>query len=76
MDIKILGGGCANCKKLEKNTRKAADELNVDYTLEKVTDFKDIVTYGVLSTPALVIDNEVKISGRVVKADEIKKMLK
>lgn len=75
MIIKILGSGCMNCKKLEANARKAVEELGIEATIEKVTDFKDIVAYGVMSTPALVVDEQVKISGKVVSVEEIKKRL-
>jgi small redox-active disulfide protein 2 len=75
MIIKVLGTGCANCKKLEENTRKAVSELGIDATIEKVTDIKDIMSYGVMKTPALVVDGKVKIMGRVASADEIKKYL-
>lgn len=76
MIIKILGTGCANCKKLEQNARKAIDELGISATVEKVQDLKAIAKYGVMRTPALVIDEEVKIVGKVAKVDEIKELLK
>lgn len=75
MIIKVLGSGCASCKKLEENTKKAVEELGIDATIEKVTDFKDIMAYGVMKTPALVVDENVKIMGRVPSPDEIKKHL-
>lgn len=75
MVIKILGTGCANCKKLEENTRKAVEELGLDASVEKVTEIKDIMKYGVMKTPALVVDEKVKIMGRVPSSDEIKKYL-
>lgn len=75
MIIKILGSGCANCKKLEENTKKALEELRIEATVEKVTDFKDIMKYGVMKTPALVVDEKVKVWGRVPSAEEIKKYL-
>jgi small redox-active disulfide protein 2 len=75
MIIKVLGTGCANCKKLEENTRKAVEELGLDATIEKVTEIKDIMKYGVMKTPALVVDEKVKIMGRVPAPDEIKKYL-
>lgn len=75
MDIKILGTGCANCKKLEANVRRAVEELEIDASIEKVTDFKKIVEYGVMQTPALVIDEQVKIAGKVSTVEEIKKYL-
>ncbi len=75
MDIKILGSGCTNCKNLETNTRKALDELGLTVDIEKVTDPGEIVSWGVMSTPALVIDDEVVLSGRVPPADQIKQLL-
>ena len=75
MIIKVLGPGCANCKKLEKNVQVAVKELGLDASIEKVTDFKEIAKYGVMSTPALVIDDEVKVFGKVAKAEEIKTYL-
>ena len=75
MVIKILGSGCANCKKLEENTRIAVEGLGIDATIEKVEDFKQILAYGVMKTPALVVDEKVKIMGRVASPEEIKKHL-
>lgn len=75
MIIKVLGTGCANCKKLEENTKKAVAELGIDATVEKVEDFKDIMRYGVMKTPALVVDEKVKVMGRVATTEEIKKLL-
>lgn len=65
MDIKVLGGGCANCDKLEQMVFNVLAEQNIDASVTHVRDFKDIVSYGVMQTPALVIDGEVKISGVV-----------
>ena len=76
MIIKILGTGCANCSKLEQNTRKAVEELGLAAAIEKVQDMKAIARYGVMRTPALVIDEEVKVVGKVLKVDEIKALLK
>ena len=75
MIIKVLGSGCANCKKLEENTKKAVEELGIDVAIEKVSDFKDIMAYGVMKTPALVVDEKVKIMGRVPSPAEIKQYL-
>ncbi len=75
MEIKILGVGCSKCDKLEKNLIKALEELNIDATIEKVADLKEIVAYGVMTTPALVIDDEVKIVGKVPKVKDIKRYL-
>ena len=75
MKIEILGTGCQNCKKLEENARKAVQEAKSDAKILKVTDIGKIVEYGVMSTPALVIDGKVKSSGKIPEVDEIKKWL-
>jgi small redox-active disulfide protein 2 len=75
MIIKILGSGCSNCQRLEANTRKAVAELGIEATIEHVTDYKDIVSYGVMKTPALVVDGKLKLSGKVPSSDEIKNYL-
>ena len=71
LQIKILGSGCPNCKKLEEETRKAVSNLAVEAELEKVTDFQEIMNYDVLSTPGLVINEEVVSSGRIPSQREI-----
>ena len=75
MDIKILGTGCANCKNLETNTRKALDDLGLSIEIDKVTDPGEIISWGVMSTPALVVDDAVVLSGRVPSADQIRQLL-
>jgi len=75
MNIKILGTGCPNCHRLEKNTRQALEELQKEAEVEKVTDITDIMSYAVMSTPALVIDGEMKVAGRVPDVGEIKDLL-
>ncbi|HSN11203.1 MAG TPA: thioredoxin family protein [Propionibacteriaceae bacterium] len=75
MHVKILGSGCANCVNLEKNTRAALAELGVDATIEKVTDYADIASYGIMRTPGLVVDEQVVLSGRVAKPAEIADLL-
>ena len=65
MDIKILGPGCRNCATLEKRTHEALAELGQDATVTKVTDYAEIAAYGVMHTPALVIDEQVVVSGKV-----------
>ena len=75
MIIKILGTGCPKCKKLEENTRQAISSLSGDITIEKVTDLNQIMNYGVMITPALVIDEEVKSVGKVLPPDDIKKLI-
>jgi small redox-active disulfide protein 2 len=76
MEIKVLGPGCANCKKLEKLVREAVDELRLDAQVQKVTDIKEIIAHGVMSTPALVVDGKVKMSGRVPGKEELKRLLR
>lgn len=73
--LQILGTGCATCEKLAKMTQDAAQDLNLDFTMEKVTRIEDIMTFNILATPALVVDGEVKVSGRLPSSDEIKGML-
>jgi len=74
-DMKILGTGCPNCIKLANLAEAAARELNIKYKLEKVTDLNEIMDYGVMVTPALVVDGQVKIAGKIPSLDAIKKML-
>jgi small redox-active disulfide protein 2 len=76
MIVKILGGGCAKCNKLEKNAIEALDEMGKEYEIEHVTDFAEIAKYGVMSTPALVVDEKVLISGKVLNASKIRELLK
>ncbi len=66
MVIKILGSGCANCKKLEQSAQQALKELGLDATIEKVEDFQEIMAYGVMMTPALVLDEKVVSSGKLL----------
>lgn len=76
MNIKVLGSGCPNCIRLEKNVNVALKELGKEATVEKVTDFKDIMSYGVMSTPALVVDGKVLFSGRVPNPATLVDLLK
>ena len=71
MEIKILGGGCPKCRRLEELAREAAGDLGVEATFTKVKDLDAIMAYDVMSTPALVIDEEVKSSGRIPRKEEI-----
>lgn len=75
MKIKILGSGCKNCLVLKENTEVALKELGMEAEVTKVEDFKDIMAYGVMSTPALVVDEKVVSSGKVLKSKEIAKLL-
>jgi len=73
--IQILGTGCPKCKKLAENTEAAAQALGIEYDMVKVTDINEIMKFGVMMTPALAIDGQVKVVGKVPSPDEIKKML-
>lgn len=73
--IQILGTGCAKCNKLTEATKAAADELGLDYELEKITDMMRFADFGVMITPALVVDGEVKAAGSMPKPEELKKLL-
>ncbi len=73
--IQILGTGCPKCKKLTENAESAAKELGVAYEIEKVTEINEIMKFGVMMTPALAVDGQVKSVGKVISPDEIKKML-
>ncbi len=73
--IQILGPGCAKCNELHDRTTEAVASLGLDCTVEKVTDITEIMNAGVMMTPALVVDGEVKVTGKVPKLDDLKKML-
>jgi small redox-active disulfide protein 2 len=73
--IQILGTGCAKCRMLSDHAEEAARALGLDYTLEKVTDINDIVAFGVTATPALAVDGQVKVAGRVPTAEALKALL-
>jgi len=75
MKIEILGTGCAKCRALEENARKAAEAVGVNYEVEKVTSISEISKRGVLMTPALVVNGEVKSPGKVLSAEEIQSFL-
>lgn len=75
MIIKILGAGCAKCEEVEKNLKIAIEELNLDAQIEKIEDLVEIVKYGVMTTPTLVIDGQIKLMGKVPSVKEIKKVL-
>ena len=76
MEIKVLGTGCANCNKLEKNVKDAMTDLGLADPVQKVTDIQEMLSYGIMSTPALVVDGKVKFSGQVPNKEEIKKYLR
>ncbi len=75
MKIQVLGPGCPKCRKLAENAEAAAKALGVDYQLEKVTDIAQILSFGVMMTPALVVDGKVKLMGKVPSPDQIKALL-
>jgi small redox-active disulfide protein 2 len=73
--LQILGTGCPKCKKLAENTEAAAKTLGIEYELEKVTDINQIMSFGVAMTPALAVDGEVKVAGKVPDIDAIKAVI-
>jgi small redox-active disulfide protein 2 len=75
MDIKVLGPGCNNCVTLEARTREALDGLHTQATIEKVTDTAEILGYGVMATPGLVVDGKVVVSGRVPSVRQLTRLL-
>jgi small redox-active disulfide protein 2 len=76
MKIKVLGTGCPSCKRLEKNVKEALDELSIKAEVEKVTEVKDIMAYGVMSTPALVVDEKVVLYGHVPNVSQLLNIIK
>ncbi len=75
MEIKVLGTGCAKCKSLEKATLEAVKKVGVDATVTKVEDIVEIMNFGVMTTPALVVNGQIVVKGRVPSVDEIAKLL-
>lgn len=73
--IQILGTGCTKCRKLAENAVEAADKLGLDYELEKVTDINDITAFGIMSTPGLAVDGKVVSAGKLLKPDQIAKLI-
>ncbi|MDD4475218.1 MAG: thioredoxin family protein [Eubacteriales bacterium] len=73
--VKVLGSGCAKCNALETATKAALEQLGMDATIDHVTDFSQIAAYGVMTTPALVVDGKVVSYGKVLKTDEVIKLL-
>jgi len=74
-EIRVLGTGCPKCRKLEETTRSVANEMSIKYNLEKVTELDKIMEFGVMMTPALVVDGEVKVSGRIPSPKDLREML-
>ncbi len=75
-EIKILGAGCPKCKMMADHVKAIAEDMQIEYMIEKVTEINDIISYGVMVTPALVIDGEVKAVGKIPSDDKIKELLK
>ena len=75
MNIKVLGGGCSKCEALLENTKKAVQEIGIEAEIEYITDFSVIAGYGIMSTPALMIDGKVVSTGRVLNEKQIGKLL-
>ena len=75
MEIKVLGTGCPKCKTLDKLTRDVVAQNGIEAKVTKVDDILEIIKYGILSTPALVVDEKVVVSGRIPSADEIKQFI-
>jgi len=73
--LQVLGTGCPKCAKLTEVTKQAADSLGIEYEIEKITDIQQIIKFGVMVTPALVVDGQVKIVGKVPSVDEVKKSI-
>ena len=73
--IQILGTGCPKCKKLAENTETAAKHLGIQYEIEKITDINEIMKFGVMVTPALAVDGQVKLAGKVPSVEEVKNFL-
>jgi small redox-active disulfide protein 2 len=73
--LTVLGPGCARCKKLTELTENAAKSLGIDYELEKITDITKIAEHGVMSTPVLIVDGEIKVAGNVPSEEQLKKIL-
>ena len=74
--IQILGTGCPKCQKLTENAKAAASQLGLEHQIQKVTSVQDIMTFGVMMTPALAVDGQVKAVGKVPSVDEIKELLR
>ena len=73
--IQILGTGCTKCRKLAENVVEAADKLGLEYELEKITDINDITAFGIMSTPGLAVDGKVVSAGKLLKPDQIAKLI-
>lgn len=76
LNIKVLGPGCANCKRLEQMTRREVEKLGLEADIEKVTDYGQIMAYDILSTPGLVINEQVVVNGRIPTSQEVANWLR
>jgi small redox-active disulfide protein 2 len=76
MVIKVLGPGCINCQTLEKRTKEAVNKLNVEAEIEKVTDMKQITSYGIMLTPGLIVNDKIEVQGKVPTVEQIQEILK
>lgn len=76
MKIQILGTGCAKCEKLSVNAKQAADNLGLDYEMEKITELNQIMSFGVMTTPGLAIDGKVLVAGKVPSPADIEKLIR
>ncbi len=73
--LQILGTGCSNCKKLTEQVELAARELGIEHQIEKVTDMQEIASFGVMRTPALAVDGQVKVAGNIPSIEELKRLI-
>ncbi|HKB85563.1 MAG TPA: thioredoxin family protein [Ignavibacteriaceae bacterium] len=76
MNIKVLGPGCMNCQTLEKRTKEAVKNLNIQAEIEKVTDMKQITSFGIMLTPGLIVDGKIEMQGKVPAVEQIQDILK
>jgi len=75
LKLQVLGPGCVKCKKLAEHAEQAAKALGIEYSLEKITDIQEIINFGVMLTPALLVGGEVKVAGRVPSIEELKRLI-
>ncbi len=73
--LQILGTGCSKCKRLTEQVEQAAQQLGIDHQIEKITDLQDIISFGVMMTPALAVDGEVKVAGNIPSIEELKRLI-
>jgi small redox-active disulfide protein 2 len=73
--LQIVGTGCSKCKKLTEQVEQAATQLGIEHQLEKITDIEQIISFGVMTTPALAVDGLVKVAGRIPSVEEIKRLI-